>query len=116
MCRRFARYPQVRFFLLAEREGKSAALNYGFQVSRGDFVVNMDSDSTVDRDAIWNLLARFQDPNVGCVSGNLGVRNAHINLLTRFQALEYLLSITVGRWFKASVGILSVVTGAFGAF
>lgn len=116
ICQKLAEEGHIRFFQLRDRQGKSAALNYGFKVSRGEYIVFMDTDSTLDRNAIFNLLKYFEDERVGAVSGNLGVRNFHTNLLTKLQAIEYLVSITVGRWFRASIGILSIVPGAFGAF
>lgn len=116
ICQEMARQGMIRFFRLQERAGKSAALNYGLKASHGEYLVFMDTDSTLDRGVMTGLLKWFQDENVGAISGNLGVRNRHVNLLTRLQALEYLVSITVGRRFRAEIGILSIVPGAFGAF
>ncbi len=110
------RQPQVSVFRNVERQGKSAALNFGLSVSRGQFVVFMDADSTLARDVVSNLMVHFENPKVGAVSGDLGVRNHHANLLTRLQALEYLISLSLGRRFKAAMGILSIVPGAIGAF
>lgn len=39
-----------------------------------------------------------------------------MNLCTALQAIEYLKSITVGRIITSELGILRVVSGAFGAF
>jgi cellulose synthase/poly-beta-1,6-N-acetylglucosamine synthase-like glycosyltransferase len=53
---------------------------------------------------------------VGAVSGSLGVRNASASLITRHQAIEYAIGIALGRIVQDSLGILSIVSGAFGAF
>jgi cellulose synthase/poly-beta-1,6-N-acetylglucosamine synthase-like glycosyltransferase len=116
VCQKLAEQGLIRYFRLTSRQGKSAALNYGVKAARGDIIIFMDTDSTLDRNVIVTLLNYFRDERVGAVSGNLGVRNAHVNILTALQAIEYLVSITVGRWFRASTGILAIVPGAFGAF
>lgn len=110
------RWPNVSVFRLGERQGKSAALNFGLGVSRGEYVVFVDADSTLARDVVSNLIVSFDDPDIGAVSGDLGVRNHRTNLLTRMQAVEYLISLSLGRRFKAAMGILSIVPGAIGAF
>ncbi len=119
ICQRLAdsgllRY--YRFFSLEERQGKSAALNYGIRAARGELLVFMDTDSTLDRDSILNMVAQFEDPEVGAVCGDLRVRNLRDNLLTRLQGMEYITSLMVGRRFRAAAGILSIVPGALGAF
>lgn len=116
ICEALAARGEIRFLRFPERQGKSAALNQGIRASRGEILLFMDSDSTLDRDAVSAMLAYFRDPAVGAVSGNLGVRNPNENLLTRAQTIEYAINITVGRRFKAMAGILSIVPGALGAF
>ena len=106
----------VSAYRLEERQGKSAALNMGLSLSRGDLVVFMDADSTLARDVISNLVALFDNPDIGAVSGDVGVRNHHVNMLTRMQAIEYLISLSLGRRFKAAMAILSIIPGAIGAF
>ncbi len=116
LCTDLARRGSIRYYRLRQRQGKSAALNLGLAAARGEYAVFMDSDSTLDRDCVSRLVSRFQDPEVGAVSGNLDVRNYDENLLTWMQAMEYLITLSVGRRFKASVGILAIVPGAIGAF
>ena len=85
-------------------------------MARGEFVLLMDSDSTLERSTVWQMVRHFEDPKIGAVSGNLTVRNYNASLLTRLQAIEYLLSLSIDRRFKAEVGILSIVPGALGVY
>ena len=101
---------------MSERSGKSAALNYGLGFAKGEYVVFVDSDTTFDRTAIYNIIAPFADPKVGGVSGNLRPRNADLNLITTLQTIEYLFVISIGRRIRAHFNILPIVSGAFGAF
>jgi cellulose synthase/poly-beta-1,6-N-acetylglucosamine synthase-like glycosyltransferase len=116
ICSRLKELEGISYFRFAERAGKSAALNYGLRLATGKYIVFVDSDTTFDRDAIFNLIKAFADPKVGAVSGNLRPRNAKKNLLTILQHIEYLFSISVGRRIRAHFGILPVVSGAFGGF
>ncbi len=110
------RFPNVRVFRMVEREGKSPALNLGAREARGDVLVFVDSDTTFDRDAVARVVRRLRDPRVGCVAGNVRVRNPRDNLLTELQNLEYGFAIAVGRRIRAAAGTLPIVSGAFGAF
>ncbi|MGQ0659221.1 MAG: glycosyltransferase family 2 protein [Chromatiales bacterium] len=116
VCKSLGQRGSIRYYRMQERQGKSAALNLGLSAARGEYAVFMDSDSTLDRDCISRLMTQFAEPRVGAVSGNLDVRNYGDNLLTWMQAMEYLITLGVGRRFKASVGILAIVPGAIGAF
>ncbi|MBI1854147.1 MAG: glycosyltransferase family 2 protein [Planctomycetes bacterium] len=106
----------ARFFRKEERCGKASCLNLALEMARGEFIVCIDADSSLDRDAIRKILVPFQDPNVGAVSGCVKVRNRDENLLTRLQACEYLVSIALGRRFLGWIGFLTIVSGAFGCF
>jgi cellulose synthase/poly-beta-1,6-N-acetylglucosamine synthase-like glycosyltransferase len=101
---------------LEQRGGKSAAVNLGLSVCSGEIVVISDIDTTFDRNAFAELMVFFADPRVGAVSGNLGARNAFASLTTRCQAIEYAIGISLGRCIQDTLGILSIVSGAFGAF
>jgi cellulose synthase/poly-beta-1,6-N-acetylglucosamine synthase-like glycosyltransferase len=104
------------FFRLQQRGGKSAGVNLAIGAAVGEIVIIADIDTTFDRDAFEIILGYFDDPSVGAVSGNLGVRNASTNLITRHQAIEYAIGISLGRRILDALGILPIVSGAFGAF
>lgn len=105
-----------RVFKLQERGGKGAAINLGLSAASGDIIVISDIDTSYDRDAFAQMLRCFDDPTVGAVAGDLGVRNASASLITRYQAMEYALSISLGRCISEMFGTLTIVSGAFGAF
>jgi len=64
-----ARCPAVRHVADPQR-GKPAALNVGLRAARADVVVLSDGDVVVAGDALAPLLAPFEDPQVGAVSGH----------------------------------------------
>lgn len=98
------------------RGGKSAAANYGLGHCRGDIVMIADIDTSFDIDAIERVIEPLADPEVGAVSGNLAVRNPRDSVVTRYQSLQYLLSISLGRRFSSMIGMLFIASGAFAAF
>jgi poly-beta-1,6-N-acetyl-D-glucosamine synthase len=99
-----------------QRGGKSASINLGLTACSSDIVFNTDVDTTFDRDAFEIMLSYFADPRVGAVAGNLGVRNPLASLTTRHQAIEYAIGLTLGRSIADMLGILSIVSGAFGGY
>ena len=116
ICTRLSRQENVHYYRFEERAGKSAVLNHGLQHANGEFIVFVDSDTTFNRDAIFELLQVFADPRVGGASGNLRARNAHCNILTTLQQIEYIFSISIGRRFRSHFDILPIISGAFGGF
>jgi peptidoglycan-N-acetylglucosamine deacetylase len=95
--------------------GKASALNYGIAQSKADFVVCIDADTKLLPDAVSKLMAHFYDENVGAVAGNVKVGN-EVNLITRWQAIEYITSQNFDRKAFAAVNAITVVPGAIGAF
>ncbi len=64
-----ARHSAVRQVADPQR-GKPTAVNKGLEAASGDIVVLSDGDVTVAEDALAPLLAPFEDPTVGAVSGH----------------------------------------------
>lgn len=98
------------------RGGKSAGVNLAERFSTGEIVINVDCDCSVDRHALKNIVAPFEDPSVGGVSGNILVRNADASLVASFQAIEYLIAIALGKQASALSDHVVCVSGGFGAF
>ena len=69
--------------------GKARALNHGLALARSEIVIALDADTQFEPDTIARL-ARWFAPiaRLAAVAGNAKVGN-RINLVTKWQALEY---------------------------
>ncbi|HMK31432.1 MAG TPA: glycosyltransferase family 2 protein [Terriglobales bacterium] len=65
---------QVEPLFLAQSQGKAAALNAGIAAARGEILLFTDARQQFEPQAIRYLVARFVEPQVGCVSGELMLR------------------------------------------
>jgi peptidoglycan-N-acetylglucosamine deacetylase len=107
-----------RLLILAKpNSGKAEALNFGLQHVRDDeeIFVGIDADTVIARDAVSLLVPHFLNAKVGAVAGNAKVGN-RVNLWTRWQALEYITSQNFERRALNTMGAVSVVPGAIGAW
>lgn len=98
------------------RAGKAAAMNLAERWATGDIIINVDCDCSFHRHAIRNILPHFHNPEVGSVSGNILVRNENASLIATFQAIEYLISLSLSKQSQALFNQVTCVSGAFSAF
>lgn len=98
-----------------ENGGKASALNRGISHAAGEVIVALDADTLFAPDAISRLVRHFDDPAVGAVSGNVRVGNPR-NVLTKWQALEYITSQNFDRRAYDLLNCITVVPGAIGAW
>jgi len=98
------------------RGGKSSALNLAISACRSDIVISVDCDCSYDRFAIEQILKIFEDPSVGGACGDIRARNGDASLVARFQEIEYLLTITVGKLIGNVFNQVTCLSGAFSAF
>jgi cellulose synthase/poly-beta-1,6-N-acetylglucosamine synthase-like glycosyltransferase/peptidoglycan/xylan/chitin deacetylase (PgdA/CDA1 family) len=95
--------------------GKANALNVGLANARGEVVVALDADTQFERTTISRLVRWFTNPAIGAVAGNAKVGN-RINMITRWQALEYIVAQNLERRALSALDTLTVVPGAVGAW
>ena len=95
--------------------GKWDALNTGIKAAKGEFIVCIDADTLLDQNAIQHLIKHFRDPKIAAVAGNVKVGNRS-GILTKLQALEYIVGINLHRRTEASFQNVTVVPGPIGAF
>ena len=110
----FAKEKRVRLFSEGNA-GKAAALNTGLRHANGEIVIALDADTLFAPQTVAALAHRFSDPLMGAVAGNAKVGN-RINIVTRWQALEYITSQNMDRRAFASLNCITVVPGAVGAW
>ena len=112
--REFADVPAVRV-LRQRNSGKSAALNHGVAEAAGEVLICCDADTQFAPGAVGRLVRHFADPQVGAVAGNVKVGN-RVNVLTRWQSLEYITSQNLDRLAYSVGDAITVVPGAIGAW
>jgi cellulose synthase/poly-beta-1,6-N-acetylglucosamine synthase-like glycosyltransferase/peptidoglycan/xylan/chitin deacetylase (PgdA/CDA1 family)/spore germination protein YaaH len=112
--RAFADDPRVRL-LSFENGGKARALNRGLAETKGAIIVALDADTLFPKETIGLLARWFADPRIGAVAGNALVGN-RLNMITRWQALEYVTAQNLERRALDALGAVTVVPGAVGAW
>ncbi len=106
----------VRVRVLSQANaGKAAALNHGMAAASGEIIVVVDADTLLAPNAIHHLVRPLADARVGAVAGNAKVGN-RVNLVTRWQAVEYVTSQNLDRRAFVMLNCITVVPGAIGAW
>ena len=112
--KRFGKNPQVSIYT-KRNGGKSDALNFGIERSIGEIIITLDADTLFRPNTIEKIVRRFVDRRIAAVAGNAKVGN-RTNMLTRWQALEYITSQNFDRRAFELLNCISVVPGAVGAW
>jgi cellulose synthase/poly-beta-1,6-N-acetylglucosamine synthase-like glycosyltransferase/spore germination protein YaaH/peptidoglycan/xylan/chitin deacetylase (PgdA/CDA1 family) len=95
--------------------GKASALNFGIANTDAEYILCVDADTNLMPDALSQLMKHFANERVGAVAGNVKVGN-EVNLITRWQSIEYITSQNFDRKAFANINSITVVPGAIGAF
>jgi len=106
--------PRVTLLTLANG-GKAAALNRALRQAGGEVVIALDADTQFEAETIRRLVRWFADPRIGAVAGDARVGN-RVNLVTRWQAIEYITAQNLERRALAGFDAMTVVPGAVGAW
>jgi poly-beta-1,6-N-acetyl-D-glucosamine synthase len=112
--------------------GKADSLNAGLNLAHSKYVVNIDVDCIIERDALLKLVKPFLEEKeakviaVGGVvkianscefeDGNIRQIRAPQSMIARFQALEYSRGLFMGRMAWAQLDGLLIISGALGMF
>jgi cellulose synthase/poly-beta-1,6-N-acetylglucosamine synthase-like glycosyltransferase len=111
--------------------GKADALNAGLNLARAPIVCSMDSDSLLEPDALLRAVQPFvEDPQRVIATGGTvrvvngcRVENGRVveiglsrNIWALLQTIEYLRAFLLARLAWSRMGVLTIVSGAFGLF
>ncbi|MDF1678302.1 MAG: glycosyltransferase [Legionellaceae bacterium] len=107
---------QFRVISKMSRGGLANSRNLGLRFTKGEFVVCMDADTSMDNTTIAHTAKHFRDPHVIAVSGAVRIRNQFDSITTIMQSIEYMLSIQFGRLGLTELGVVNNISGAFGIF
>jgi cellulose synthase/poly-beta-1,6-N-acetylglucosamine synthase-like glycosyltransferase len=119
------------FVIDKDNGGKADALNAGLNLSRSPIVCSMDADSILEPDSLLRAVQPFvEDPErVVAVGGAIRIANGcrikdgrlqkvgvPRNPLALFQTVEYLRAFLLARLAWSRLGVLTIISGAFGLF
>ncbi|SDK76065.1 biofilm PGA synthesis N-glycosyltransferase PgaC [Cryobacterium psychrotolerans] len=100
------------------RPGKSYALNTALQLVETPYVITVDADTLLHREALRRLISRLESAPVAtvAVAGTVLVRNSRTNLLTRMQEWDYFLGIAAVKRMQGMYQATLVAQGAFSVY
>jgi len=97
--------------------GKRKAIGTGFAASKGNYVVLIDSDSIVHRDAISQFMNTFsRDQRIGAVVGNAKAWNSTVNILTKLQSVWYDVQFNLHKTAESVFGLVICCSGCLCAY
>ena len=107
---------RFRVVLRPENTGKRNCQAVVFNESKSDIIVTIDSDTILAPDGIRKIVRRFEDEEVGAVTGNVAVINQRKNLLTRLIAYRYWTAFNQERAAQSLFGVVMCASGPFSAY
>ena len=122
-CQR--KFPDLRMQWLNAEQGKSRALNLAIYNSGGKYLINLDSDGTLEPHALTNLIDKFEaNPDLNVMTGTILTNPDQIQeykgffprLLRNLEFMEYAQAFLAGRSYASEINSLYTLSGAFSAF
>ena len=108
--------PQLKV-INKKNEGKRKAVASGFKISKGKFIVLVDSDSVIDKNGIAEFLKTFNgNPRIGAAVGNAKTWNSQKNILTKCQDVWYDFTFNVSKACESIFGTVLCCSGCFSAY
>ncbi|MEW6603163.1 MAG: glycosyltransferase [Thermoproteota archaeon] len=109
-------YPNLKV-IHKKNEGKRKAVATGFNFSKGKYVVLIDSDSVLEKNAVTELIRAFKaDPKIGGVVGHVKVWNSDKNTLTKCQDVWYDFAFNVHKACESYFGSVTCISGCLAAY
>jgi hyaluronan synthase len=99
-----------------ENRGKRAAMAAGIRATSAAVIVFVDSDSSVEPDALKRLVQPLADARVGAVCGHADVLNVRDTWITRMQAVRYFVAFRVVKAAESVFGAVTCCSGCFSAY
>jgi hyaluronan synthase len=111
-----ARTDRIRVIDFPENRGKRAAMAAGIAATEAEIVAFVDSDSTLEPDALRTLVQGFADERVGAICGHADVANPRETWIARMQAVRYFVAFKVVKAAESVFGTVTCCSGCFSAY
>lgn len=106
----------IKIIAKQSRGGHANSMNLGLKLAKGELLIMLDADTSIDNQTVIKAVRHLEDPDVIAVSGALRIRNFKDSLVTRMQAIEYIIGIQLGRFGLTELNVVNNISGAFGIF
>ena len=107
------RHPRVRSIVLQEHGGKAVAVNAGVAEATADVILFVDIRPDIAPGGIQQLVSNFADRKVGCVAGNLKLRQeGHDAVSTAVGGLYW----RYEQWIRTCEALSDSPVGVYGGF
>lgn len=111
--------------LIKTKKGKANALNASIYQSIGTYIINIDSDGTLEEHALMNVVLKFENNlDISALTGTIlprkdmvkRTKNFPLRLLRQNEYFEYAQAFLSGRVIESYSDQLFTMSGAFSAF
>ncbi|KRL87578.1 TIGR03111 family XrtG-associated glycosyltransferase [Lactobacillus kalixensis] len=118
-------FPELNMQWLSTDQGKAKALNASIYNSIGKYVIHVDSDGVLQKDALLNIVTDFEnDSSIDALTGTILTRielikktkSKFLKFVRENEYLEYCQSFLAGRAVESQGNRLFTMSGAFSAF
>jgi len=105
--------PRLRTFVLPEQGGKCVAVSHGISQATGEILLFVDIRPRIAEGALASLLANFADPSVGCVAGELVLKQeGHDATASAVSGLYW----RYEQWIRNCEAAIDSPVGVYGGF
>jgi glycosyltransferase involved in cell wall biosynthesis len=105
--------PRLTTLILKEHGGKAVAVNAGMAKATADVILFVDIRPEIASGAIQQLVSNFADPKVGCVAGELMLREEGHDTTTKAVGGAYW---RYEKWIRTCESICGSPVGVYGGF
>ncbi len=118
-------YPELKMQWMNAKQGKSKALNMALFNAKGKYIIHIDSDGTLEENALMNMVRKFENNgNIHCMTGAILINpddiertnSIYMKLFRRIEFFEYAQAFLAGRNYQAELDSIFTLSGAFSAF
>lgn len=110
------KFDKLKVINLTKNYGKAMALKVATLSANSDFVMCIDADALLDKDALFWIMKQFEDgPRVGAVTGNPRVVN-RTSLLGRIQIGEFSAIVGMVKRTQRGLGRIFTISGVNACF
>ena len=115
-------FPELLMQWMNSEQGKSRALNLALYNSDGKYIINLDSDGMLEKNALVNMITRFEnDTAINCMTGSILTVPEQIKkykagpsrLLRELEFMEYAQAFLAGRSYASELNSVYTLSGAF---